>query len=189
MQQTASTQSSTSPSRAVFVEYFGLAAVVTAADLLSKYVAVETLGVGGMVPLFSRLSLLVTFNKGVVGGATIGAYTLPLNVLVTTVAVMLISFIVQQLAAVDPRATRALALVLGGALGNMASMLFGPDGVADFLAVRLSNDTTIVMNVADAALWIGALLLLPVVARLARAVRAERRAALPTAALTRLTER
>lgn len=172
MTPTAPVQTATS--RAVFPRYLGIAAIVLAADLLSKEAAVRMLGVGVSVPLVDRVSLFVTFNKGVVGGTNIGSYTLPLNVLVTTVALLLISVIVRQLAAVDARSVSALALVFGGALGNMASMLFGPEGVADFFAVRLSDSTTIVMNVADAALWIGALLLLPVVVRLARAVRAER---------------
>ena len=185
------TQPNRSTSQAVFAQYAALAGLVTAVDLLSKFVAVRSLGVGVAHPLLDRFSLFVTFNTGVVGGATIGAYTMPLNVLVTTIALLLITAIVRQLAEVDSASTPALAFVCGGALGNMASMLFGPEGVADFLAIRINAGTTIVMNVADAALWVGALMLLPVVVRLSRAVRGQRHAAstLTTSRLRVVAER
>lgn len=50
----------------------------------------------------------------------------------------------------------------------------GPPGVADFIGIRLTKDTTIVANVADFALWTGALLLAPVAMTLVRLVREER---------------
>ena len=82
-----------------------------------------------------------------------------------------------MLAAIDRRAIPALGLVTGGAIGNLASMMAGPPGVADFIGIRLSADTTMVANVADFALWSGALLLVPVALKLVRLVRAERAAA------------
>ena len=112
----------------------------------------------------------------------VGPSTWHLNVLVTGIALALITGVVRQLALVDRNGAKALGLVAGGALGNMASMLFGPEGVADFFAIRLSNETTIVMNFADAALWTGAVMLLPVVVRLMEAIRAEQR---PTAVLAK----
>ncbi|MBL0169744.1 MAG: signal peptidase II [Gemmatimonadaceae bacterium] len=94
----------------------------------------------------------------------------------TLAAIAMVVRIVSPLAAVDPRATLALGLLTGGAFGNLASMLTGPEGVADFLAVQLGDSATVVMNVADLLLWGGALLLVPVVVRLVSAVRAERSA-------------
>jgi hypothetical protein len=52
-------------------------------------------------------------------------------------------------------------------------------GVADFLAVRLTDDLTMVANVADLFLWSGALALIPVGATLVRMARAERAARAP----------
>jgi len=157
------------------LEYFGIAAIVAAVDLLSKFLVVRFLGIGVALPISERLALFVTFNTGSAGGVLIGPYTWHLNVIVTTVAMLLITTVVRQLAAVDPRATVALGFVLGGAVGNLCSMLFGPEGVADFFAIKLNDGNTMIMNGADAALWTGAFLLLPVVARLLRAIRAERR--------------
>ena len=88
---------------------------------------------------------------------------------------VLITAVASSLIAVDRRATVALGLIAGGAIGNLASMLAGPEGVADFIALQLWSDLTIVMNVADLALWFGALSLVPVVVTLVKAIRAERR--------------
>ena len=172
------------PTLPTLKRYLWVAALAAAADGLSKFLVVRTFGVGGGYPISDRLALFVTFNQGGAGGgATLGAYTWHLNVLFTAFALVLITAIVRQLSAMDPRASLALGLVAGGALGNMASMVSGPPGVADFFAVQLSADTTIVMNMADAFLWSGSLLLLPVVARLVQLIRAEQRAKLHVASV------
>jgi len=158
----------------VRARFIGITVAVAAVDLLSKEVAVRSLGSAGVVPFGDRFSLFVVFNTGSTGGGQVGPYTWQLNVLVTLMAVGLIASVVQAMATVDRRATRALAFVAGGAVGNLLSMLFGPEGVADFLAIRLTTDTTVVANVADLALWAGAAMLAPVALLLLRMARAER---------------
>ena len=120
-----------------------------------------------------RLALMLVFNTGGAGGASWGPHTWVINVCVTAVAVMMITMVVAPLAKVDRRASLALGLVAGGATGNLVSMVAGADGVADFLAIRFT-DTAVVANIADLALWSGALLLIPVVRRLLLAIRTER---------------
>lgn len=171
-----------SDSHRIVAQYLGIAFAAASIDWLTKFIVVNLLGEGGGVPLWERFSLFVTYNTGSAGGVMVGPSTWHLNVLVTGIALALITGVVRQLALVDRNGAKALGLVAGGALGNMASMLFGPEGVADFFAIRLSNETTIVMNFADAALWTGAVMLLPVVVRLMEAIRAEKR---PTAVLAK----
>ncbi len=166
-----------SDSQRILLRYLGVAFLAAAIDWLTKLLVVQRFGVEGGLPISDRFSLLVMFNEGSAGGVMVGPYTWQLNVLVTVVALALITSIVRQLVLVDPRASLALGLVAGGALGNMGSMVLGPPGVADFFAIRLSPDTTIVMNVADAFLWTGALLLIPVAVRLVQAIRTEKRPA------------
>jgi signal peptidase II len=156
--------------------FAAITAVVAAADLISKAVAVRSLGDTGLVTVSDRFSLFVVYNTGGAGGAMVGPYTMHINVLVTLVAVALIAWVVEAMASVDGRSTRALAFVAGGAIGNLSSMLWGPEGVADFLAIRLGTETTVVANVADFALWAGAAMLAPVALLLFRLVRAERAA-------------
>ena len=86
-------------------------------------------------------------------------FTWVLNVFVTVLALGLVLSVVRAMASVDSRSTEALGLVSGGALGNLASIVAGPKGVADFLAVRLTDETTMIANVADLFLWAGALAL------------------------------
>lgn len=154
--------------------YLGIAMAACGVDLLTKEIAVRSLGESGLVTLTERLSLTLVWNTGAAGGVSIGPYTWLLNVVITVLALGLVMSVVRAMAAVDARSTMALALVSGGALGNLASIVAGPRGVADFLAVRLTDDLTMVANVADLFLWVGALSLAPVAATLARMARAQK---------------
>jgi signal peptidase II len=154
--------------------YLGIAGVAAAIDLLTKEAAVRSLGEFGLYTLTDRLSLTVVWNLGAAGGIVVGPFAWLLNVLVTVLALGLVLSVVRPMAAVDSRSTLALGLVSGGALGNLASIVAGPKGVADFLAVRLTDDVTMVANVADLFLWSGALMLIPVAITLLRMARAER---------------
>jgi lipoprotein signal peptidase len=143
-------------------------------DLGTKAIAVRALGATGYVPIADRLTLLLVWNTGGAGGVSMGPFTAQLNVLMTSLAVVLVVSVVRAIASIDPRAVVALGMVTGGALGNLASILGGHEGVADFIGIRLWRDTTIVANVADLMLWSGALLLAPIAATLISRVRAER---------------
>ncbi len=156
--------------------YMGIAIAACGVDLLTKEIAVRSLGETGLVTLTERLSLTLVWNTGAAGGVSIGPFTWLLNVVITVLALGLVVSVVRAMAAVDARSTLALGLVSGGALGNLASIVAGPRGVADFLAVRLTDDVTMVANVADLFLWVGALALVPVGATLVRMAREERAA-------------
>ncbi len=165
---------------AVLPRYLMLAGAMTAADLLTKTVATVWLRDGRFVELTDRLGFTLLYNTAGAGGNTVaGPHAWLVNVLLTVLALLLVAWVVQPLAAVHRGAVLALACVSGGAMGNLLSMLFGPRGVCDFLAVTLPSDVTIVMNGADLELWTGALLLAPVVRHLLRTLRLQRsRAAL-----------
>lgn len=154
--------------------YLSIALTACAADLATKEVAVRSLGNDGLFMLTERLALTLVWNTGVAGGASLGPFTGVLNVVITVLALGLVVSVVRAMAAVDSRSILALGLVSGGALGNLSSLVAGPRGVADFLAVRLTDDLTIVANVADLFLWTGALALVPVALKLIRLARAER---------------
>ncbi|MFY7923011.1 MAG: signal peptidase II [Gemmatimonas sp.] len=162
----------------VVLRFLGIAGLATAVDLLTKETAVRLLGDTGVVSLTDRLAFLLVWNTGTTGGMSVGPYTWLLNVLVTVLALGLVLSVVRPMAAIDARATMAMGLVTGGAVGNLLSMIAGPRGVADFIGVRLTDDTTMVANVADLFLWGGALMLVPVgmtLFRMARMERAQRR--------------
>lgn len=154
--------------------YLGITAAAALIDLLTKEIAVRSLGDHGLVSLTERLSFTLVWNTGTAGGLTVGPLTWLINMLVTVLALGLVLSVVRPMAAVDSRATMSLGLVSGGACGNLLSMIAGPVGVADFIGIRLTDDTTMVANVADFFLWAGALMLIPVGATLARMAREER---------------
>jgi lipoprotein signal peptidase len=148
------------------------AALAATVDLITKQLAVSMLG-DREIAIGERLGLVLVWNTGGPGGGYLGPTLSFLNVVMTAVAVMIMSMIAADLGRVHRLGAIALGIVTGGAIGNLASMVAGPAGVADFLALHLT-DRSIVFNVADIALWSGAMLLIPVVILLLRAIRAER---------------
>lgn len=162
-------------------QFIGITAAACVVDLATKWAAVRSLGEYGLVTLAERLHLTLVWNTGTAGGAHIGPHTWLINVLVTVASLYMVMSVVRPMALVDARATMALGFVSGGAYGNLFSIVAGPEGVADFIAVRLTRDTTVVANVADLFLWGGALLLLPVGATLVRLLRLERQRRRPAA--------
>jgi lipoprotein signal peptidase len=142
------------------------------ADLATKQLAVSLLG-SREIALGEGFSLMVVWNIGGPGGGAFGPTMWLSNVVMTTLAVIIMSVVAADLGRFNKLGAIALGLVTGGALGNLASMVAGPAGVADFLALHLA-DRSIVFNVADIALWSGAVLQVPVVVLLLRAIRSER---------------
>ena len=173
-----STPTSTSPTidvpATVFGTYLTIALLAAGTDLVTKALANLVLRNGHTIPVSESFGFVLVRNTGIAGGASLGPMTWLLNVLVTLAAVLMVMRIVTPLSAVDPRATFALGLVSGGAIGNLTSMVTGSEGVTDFIALQISSLTTVVMNVADLLLWTGAILLMPVVVKLVGAVIAER---------------
>lgn len=158
----------------VLRRFVGVAVIAALLDGLTKVIAVQTLGAGGWVHISDRLGFMLVWNEGGAGGVSMGPATALFNVLITVLALVLVATVVRQLAAIDARATWALGLVSGGALGNLVSIVSGRKGVADFIGMHLWGDITIVANVADLMLWSGALLLVPVFATLLTRVREQR---------------
>ena len=166
--------------RGVAVNYLVVLLLALAADLLTKGWAVSALSSGSVV-LSDSFALMLVFNSGLAGGASIGALTWPVNVVTTIASILLVSSVVYPLAQVAPRATLAMGLIAGGAAGNLSSLIAEPRGVPDFLALHVGR-SALVFNVADVALWVGAGILVPITIGLLRTIRAtERRRAVRVA--------
>ncbi len=138
----------------------------------------------------------VVHNQGAVFGLSLGAYTWQLNLILTLAAIGLVIPVSRDLARVDRGAPIALGLIVGGALGNLASLLLSPRGVIDFIAVSVGPTSEIVLNVADVAAYVGLALVIRtaflIVAAIRRdaqpAVRTFRRAGLPSVVGVDLSE-
>jgi hypothetical protein len=114
------------------------------------------------------------YNRGSAFGISLGAYTLQLNVLATLCALGLATLAVRALSAVDRLAPIALGLIAGAAIGNLTSLLVPPAGVADFLSVRVSASSRLILNLADIAAYLGLALTMRSAVLLSRAIGAQR---------------
>lgn len=139
-----------------------LAAVIVIADQGSKWLAEQMLAVHEPVAVLPSLNLFLTYNTGAAfsflrdaGGWQRWFFA----VLSLCVSVFIVLWLRRL-----PRSERwlacALALVLGGAVGNLLDRLFRTDGgVVDFIDVYYGTWHWPAFNVADSAISVGAVLL------------------------------
>jgi len=132
-----------------------LAAVlaVLAADLLTKYLV--TAGLWRADYLGGMLRITRVDNPGAAFGLFAGARGAFIAVKLAALVVILGLLGRGQ----GVRLVLPLALVFGGALGNLLDRLRGSGHVIDFIDLSLAGKHWYVFNVADAAISIGALLI------------------------------
>jgi lipoprotein signal peptidase len=136
-----------------------IAVLVAVGDWLTKAVAARVVGSDAVV-FSEKLRFAVVHNDAAAFGLSAGAYTWPLNLALTLAAIVLMIPVARDLARIDEAAPRALGLIVGGAFGNLASLLLGPPGVVDFISVSIGAHSALVMNVADIAAYVGLAMML-----------------------------
>ena len=105
------------------------------------------------------LRFTLSYNPGAALSVTAGPYSRVIFSLTALVAVLILGRLYLR---ADGRATGfvvALALVIGGALGNLADRLRSARGVVDFIDVGLGQSRFWIFNLADVGVSIGAVLL------------------------------
>ncbi len=110
--------------------------------------------------LGSVVRLTLTHNPGAAMSMSLGSYS---RVGLSALALVVIAFLFRLYLATpvtDRIRAAALALILGGALGNLLSRLISPRGVVDFIDIGVPAWRFWTFNVADTGITIGALLLL-----------------------------
>lgn len=136
----------------------GVVAATVAVDQTTKLIAERTLDYERAIDLLPILSLYRVYNTGIAfsllsGFGGIGLIALTLAV---TAAVL---WIWRKTADGGRLAAAGYALIIGGAIGNLADrFLYGH--VVDFLFLHLGERPLFVFNLADAALTIGPTLLI-----------------------------
>jgi signal peptidase II len=140
-------------------KWLGLAALVIVLDHLSKWWVSTTLDYEQIVRVLPFFSLVRVHNHGAAFSflADAGGWQrwlfIGLGIVATVVIVRLLKTHAQQ-----PRMAFALALILGGALGNVLDrVVLGY--VVDFLYFHYRNFAWPAFNVADSAISVGAVLL------------------------------
>jgi signal peptidase II len=134
--------------------------VIVLADQLTKWIVLERFAPGERLELTGFFNLVLVFNKGAAFSflAGAGGWQTPLLVGFALLAAVVVSVLLLR----SPGRRlfcAALALVLGGAVGNVIDRLrFGH--VVDFLDLHAGGWHWPAFNVADSAITVGAALLI-----------------------------
>ena len=141
-------------------KWLGVALAVIVADHLTKWWVSSTLDYHAFIPVLPFFSLVLVHNTGAAFSflADAGGWQRWFFVAVGVVATVVIIRLLKRHAH-EPRMAFALALVLGGALGNVIDrVVLGH--VVDFLYFHYKSFAWPAFNVADSAITVGAALLI-----------------------------
>jgi signal peptidase II len=140
--------------------WLAFAVLLVLLDQLTKYVVVQTIPAGSSVPVLPFLSLVLTYNSGAAFSFLAGAsgWQRWFFVLVALGASALIIWMLHKHRD-DMFLCVGLALILGGAIGNLIDRLT-VGAVVDFILVYWRQYHWPAFNVADSCISIGAVMLL-----------------------------
>lgn len=101
----------------------------------------------------------LAYNPGAAFGMHFGDASRVIFTVLTIVALVALAFMYRSTPPDRRVQVVALALVTGGALGNLADRLRGSGGVVDFIDVGVGGTRFWTFNIADAGITVGAILL------------------------------
>ena len=142
------------------LKWLGLALLVIVADHLTKFWVSSTLDYQEAVPVLPFFSLVLVHNTGAAFSflADAGGWQRWFFIAVGIVAMVIIVRLLKRHSG-QPRMALALALLLGGAIGNVIDrVVLGH--VVDFLYFHYKSFAWPAFNVADSAITVGAALLI-----------------------------
>lgn len=134
---------------------------VVLSDIITKWIAVRDLYPRG-VPreVFGDVvRLTLVYNRGAAFGLHLGQYSRWIFLGLTIAALVILAQLYRQTTGRDIARTLAIALVSGGAIGNLIDRVRGPQGVVDFIDIGIGDMRWPTFNVADMAVSTGAILL------------------------------
>ena len=136
--------------------YFVIAILVTQIDLLTKAVVSAHLTLGQSIEVTSFFNLVYVLNKGVSFSMLSNTGPAILTSLAILISLSIVYFMFKEKDAVS---RTSLALILGGAVGNIVDRIH-IGAVIDFLDFHALGYHWPAFNVADSAICIGVMLLL-----------------------------
>jgi signal peptidase II len=134
---------------------------VVACDVVTKAIAVKTLGLQ-RVPhevIGEYLRFTLVYNPGAAFGLHVGPHSRWVFLGLTIGALLILGRLYVSASPADRPRVISLALVCGGAVGNLIDRIRSHLGVVDFLDVGIGDARWPTFNVADMAVSIGAFLL------------------------------
>lgn len=138
-----------------------VAGTVLVLDRITKRWIVENLTLHELVPVWGDFfRLTYTHNFGAAFGIDVGQYSRVFFLTLAILALGVLMYLYVHTSARRRLRLWALALVAGGAVGNIIDRIRYRAGVVDFLDVGVGSFRWPVFNVADMAVSVGAVLLM-----------------------------
>lgn len=138
--------------------YYIAACVILMIDQLTKWLVVRNMTVGQSIPIIPDVFYLTSLrNTGAAWSILEGQFVF--FFIVTFAALVILIYYMQKAGRKQPLLGMALALIIGGTLGNFIDRLFRGE-VVDFIHVYIIHYSFPVFNAADSSLSIGVVLLL-----------------------------
>ena len=141
--------------------FWSVISAVVFLDIVTKLVAVYAL-VPQRIPheiIGDKIRLTLVYNPGAAFGLHVGPYSRWVFMALTLGALWILWRLYKQTREGDLGRTLALALVWGGALGNLIDRIRSSVGVVDFIDIGVGDMRWPTFNVADMAVSIGACML------------------------------
>jgi signal peptidase II len=150
-----------SPMSAKSMYFWPILIAVVACDVVTKAMATKALAIRGVpheiIGEYVRFTLV--YNPGAAFGLHVGEYSRWVFLALTIGALLILGRLYVSSPSTDRPRLVSLALVCGGAIGNLIDRIRSERGVVDFLDVGIGDARWPTFNVADMAVSIGAFLL------------------------------
>jgi len=138
----------------------GVMAVVVVLDMVTKLIVQHSLRVYQQIEVIGDyVRLTYIENPGAAFGIHLGPYSRPIFLMLSLVALAALAGMYWVTPARDRVRLAAIALICGGAVGNLVDRVRSSSGVVDFLDVGIGDLRWPVFNVADIAVTTGAIFL------------------------------
>ena len=141
--------------------FWPVVAVIVVADVITKWVAVQVLS-----PVYTSREVFgdwfrftLVYNRGAAFGLHVGPYSRWVFLILTVVALYVLGRLYVTTRAGQRLRAFAIALVCGGAIGNLIDRVRHETGVVDFIDMGIGGWRWPTFNIADVAVSTGAFLL------------------------------
>ncbi|HEV8265644.1 MAG TPA: signal peptidase II [Gemmatimonadales bacterium] len=135
------------------------AAAIVVSDFATKLLAEAFLARRPLALIGDWVQLRLVYNQGAAFGLDVGAYSRWVFFGLAVLALFVLGSMVRNTRPGDKFRLVALALVCGGAAGNLIDRLRSAQGVVDFMDVGVGSWRWPTFNIADSAITIGAIAL------------------------------
>jgi len=146
------------PGKSAF--FFGVLAAVIVSDLLTKELIQASMSLYQQVNLVGDyLRLTFIYNPGAAFGVHLGPHTRAIFLVLSIAALIALGALYRATPEGDRVRLASIALVCGGAIGNLVDRLRSARGVVDFIDIGLGDLRWPVFNIADIGVTVGAIFL------------------------------